>query len=296
MLIMNQKITLTIIIIFLFGNVFGQTPRLRLSANSGMFISEIGDDEINHPFVGLLSDPNSTDFISDIGTGFEAELMLPLTLNFETGLEFEFSKLSGSNDVPPYYNLYFSDDQPTGHDGSPAIISIIDPKVFESTVLSVSTNLRYYLMPGGNLNPFLKAFGGVSFVGTQFSYEDQVLNDELITGFLYETESRKTAFHYGGGAGINFKMLDKVSIYIDGTVLVINSDIVNGIPNYDYIESDQSLVPVGNQSLIYQLSLGVVFDSGIDLGFNQNMKKKGRGNNAKGTGRASGHRPFYRKK
>ena len=293
---MNRKLILTLIITLLFANAFGQVLKYRVGANGGMFQKEIGPAEVEHPLVGVLSSPNATDFTSNIEAGFEAEVMVPWTLHFETGIELEYTKFSGYNDVPPYYNYYFAPNNPT-------VITTTEPLIFESSAISAMANFRYYVLPDKGINPFLKVFGGVSFVAAEFNYKDPAFRAENNVDVLYaigtknSQDPREPALYYGGGVGISFQFSEKLSLYIDGTAAVINSDKVNGIPNYDYSNDNgnEVLTPVGNQSLVTQVSIGIVFTSGTDLGITSGSKK-GIRNGIKRTGRTSQYFPFYRQK
>ena len=151
-------------------------------------------------------------------------------------------------------------------------------------------------LPKKTISPFIKFTGGLSFVGTELNYEDKDYATEQGLDYLYaigtsNTEkSKEAALYYGGGAGINFALTDYFSLYIDGTVAVINSDKVNGVPNYDYDEVEAIVNPVGNQSFVTQFSVGLVFIPG---GSDSNIKGKG---GVKRTGRTSEYFPFYRQK
>lgn len=294
---MNRKIILTLVAVILCGSAFSQIVKYRIGGNYGKFNNEIGSEEVEHPLVPVLSNPESTDFSHVFEPGFEAELMLLWSPNVETGLELEYSKFSGTNDVPPYYNYYFAPE-------NPSVITTTEALMYESSAINLVANFRYYFAPDGSVNPFFKVFGGVSFVGTEFNYADQTFITENETSVLYalgtseSDDSRELALYYGAGAGFDFELSDNMSIYIDGTVGVINSDKINGIPNYDYINNDgqETLKPVGNSSFVAQISLGIVFTSKTDLGLNKNAGKNKKGKGIKRTGRTTPWRPFYRQK
>ncbi len=117
---MDRKLILTLIVSFLFVHVaFGQLLKVRVGANGSMFQKEVGSPEVKHPLIDVLSNPNYTDFTSNLDVGFEGEVMLLWTTHLETGLEFEYSKMSGYNDFPPYYNYYFAMEFPAG--GEPPV-------------------------------------------------------------------------------------------------------------------------------------------------------------------------------
>ncbi len=298
---MNRKLILTLIIVAMCGSAFGQVLKYRIGANYGKFNSEVGKAEVEHPLVSVLSNPNATEFSHAFEPGFEAEIMQLWTPNVETGFELDYSKFSGSNEVPPYYNYYFAPE-------NPSTITTTAPLVYESSALSVLLNFRYYLAPGGSVSPFLKAFGGISFVGAEFNYQDlsewdNPATEEIETGVLYaigtdqSDDPKEAVLSYGVGAGLNFAINDKVSLYLDGTLNYIGSDKVDGIPNYDYVNNDgqELLNPVSNRALVAQVSLGIVFTSKTNLGLNKNWGKN-KADSIKRTGRTTPWRPFYRQK
>jgi hypothetical protein len=295
---MNRKLILTLLVIIIGANAFGQVLKYRVGGNYSKFNKETGAEEIEHPLVPVLSNPNSTDFTHAFEPGFEAELMMLWSPNFETGLEFERIGFSGRNDIPPYYNYYFAPDNPT-------VITTTQPLSYASSAMNFKLNFRFYLAPEGIINPFIKAFGGLSKVAAELSYADPNFEPANNVKILYalgtenSDKSRESAFIYGAGLGINFKLSEKIFLYVDGTASTINSDKVDGIPNYDYTQNNgqATLKPVGNQSLITQFSAGLVFKSNTDLG----LIKSGSGNKKKSSGikrsgRTTPWRPFYRQK
>jgi hypothetical protein len=294
---MNRKLILTLLIVALGGSAFGQILKYRIGANYGKFNKEIGKEEVEHPLIQVLSNPNSTEFTHAFEPGFEAEIMQLWSPNVETGIELNFSKFSGSNDVPPYYNYYFAPE-------NPSVITTTEPLMYESSAMNLKLNLRYFFVPDGSVSPFFKAFAGVSFVGAEFNYEDQSVWEEGEAGILYaigtenSDDPKELAMCYGAGAGISFKLNDQVSLYLDGTANIIGTDKLDGIPNYDYINNggQETLKPVGSSSLFTQVSLGIVFTSKTNLGLNKNWGKDKKGSGVKRTGRTTPWRPFYRQK
>lgn len=294
---MNRKLILTLIAVILCGSAFSQIVKYRVGGNYGKFNNEIGADEIEHPLVTVLSNPNATDFTHAFEPGFEGEVMLLWSPNIETGLELEFTKFSGNNDIPPYYNYYFAPD-------NPSVITTTEPLMYESSATNLILNFRYYFAPDGTVNPFFKVYGGMSWVGTELNYADQTFITENETGVLYalgtsnSSDSKESVICYGAGAGFDFELSENMSVYIDGTAGIIGSDKLDGIPNYDYINTDgqETLKPVGNKAFIAQISLGIVFTSKTDLGLNKNFGNKKKGSGVKRTGRTTPWRPFYRQK
>ncbi len=294
---MNRKLILSLIIVFLSVNAFSQVLKYRVGANYGKFNNEVGPEEIEHPLIGVLSNPNSTDFTHAFEPGFEAELMMLWTPNIETGLEFEYTGFSGTNDIPPYRNYYFSQDFPDME------FYTTEPLKYTTSSMNIMLNFRYYIAPDGGIRPFFKASAGLSMVATELNYADDAFIVEHNASVIYalgtsnSRDPRELALNYGAGLGIDFKLSDKLSFYIDGTASVINSDKVDGIPNYNYIENDgqEMLNPVGNKAFITQVSVGLVFTSNTDLGLNKNSGGK-KSSGVKRSGHTSQWRPFYRQK
>ncbi len=293
---MDRKLILSLIIATLYLSASGQTLKFRAGANYGRFNKEIGTGEVALPVPVGVTNPFSTDFTHVFEPGFEAEVMQLWTSNIETGIECRYSKFSGDNDLPPYYNYCYSSDAPAGADFS-------QPIKYESSALNILLNFRYYLSPEGIINPFFKLLGGVSLVGTELNYQDESLWPSGSAGVLYaigtasSDEAKEMALCYGAGLGFDYPINDRFSLHVGGSATIICSDKLDGIPNYDYVSDNGpgTLKPVNGQALVAQISVGIVFVSGIDLGLSKNS-----GSIKKGGLRNSGNtlpwRPFYRKK
>jgi hypothetical protein len=293
---MNRKLIFTLIAIALYGSVYGQTLKFRTGANYGKFNKEIGGDEIEYPSIDIYNQ-DKTDFTHAFEPGFEAEIMQLWSPNIETGIEFDFSKFSGKNDTPPVYNYFFllnADD----------FIFPVPSLIYESSALNLMLNFRYYFLPEGKVSPFLKVFGGVSFVGTDFNYKDQGVWPQEGAGILFSmgTEnsdnSRESSLCYGTGLGFDFELNDRISLYVDGSASIIGSDKVDGIPTLDYIVDNGrgTLLSVDNKALTTQISFGIVFTSDVDLGLSKNSGKNKKGKGLKRSGQTTPWRPFYRQK
>ncbi len=301
---MDRKLILTLIVSFLFVNAFAQELKFRIGANGSTFQKEVGSPEVEYPFMSDLYAPDYayTDYSSALELGFEAEVMLLWTPHFETGLEFNYAKMSGENDIPPYNNhiLSLNYDPTAGTITPPPLL----PLSYETSVISAALNGRYYFLPDEVVNPFVKVFGGVSMVGTDFNYKDpaDIITYGTRVGFSNGTKDsenpREPAFYYGFGGGLNFKFSERLALYVDYSASFINSDKVDGIPNYNYslVDGKPYMEPVSNTSFFTQLSIGFVFYTGKNLGW---VSDKGDGSSkssVKKTGRTTNHLPFYRQK
>ncbi|MDD4143783.1 MAG: hypothetical protein PHN68_04025 [Prolixibacteraceae bacterium] len=263
---MNRHLIFTFIALLFFNLASSQIFRYRLSANSSFFITEPGKAEIKHPGADMLTHPGSSDFSPAFRIGADAEIMAPVTSDFEVGMEFDYMNLYGHTDKAPLYNFFLSRNNPLP-DSYPYPTEAL---IYQTNVLSLLGTARWYFMPiGDEANIFLKAFGGVAFTGTDFTFRDPFYRVEYDVGVLYARGTRnsdypkRAAFSGGAGLGSTIKMTDKFDIYIDGTVSFINSDIVNGVPNYNYISSDgtESLKSASCWSMTSQISVGLLYSA-----------------------------------
>ncbi len=297
---MDRKLILTLIVSFLFVNAFAQELKFRIGANGSTFQKEVGSPEVEYPFMDVYNPSSYTDYSSSLELGFEAEAMLLWTPHFETGLEFNYAKMSGYNDTPPYNNYILS----LNFEKDPSKFTYLQPLSYETSVISAALNGRYYFLPNEAVDPFVKVFGGVSMVGTDFNYKDpaDMIAEDIYVGFSNgnknSDEPREPAFYYGFGGGLNFKFSERLALYVDYSASFINSDKVDGIPNFNYflVDGKDNMEPVSNTSFFTQLSIGFVFYTGKNLGW---VSDKGDGSSkssVKKTGRTTNHLPFYRQK
>lgn len=294
---MYRKI-LIVFLYFSFSSFFvtGQVFRYKIGANYSGFISEAGKKENLNPLVNVLSSPASTAFTNNFDFGFETELIRPWTNNLETGLEIEYARYSGENEFPPYYNFYFTPKKPS-YITSEAI-------VYNSSTLNFLANLKYFFSPNNKIDPFIKIFAGSSLISAELNYKDKSgdFNKNQImfaSGTKNSTDPKKAAFHFGLGAGINYNLSEKLAFYLDGTLSVINSNLLNGIPNYDYTKTtflgnpQENYTPFESKSMVSQISFGLVFTT---LKFEIPTIKKKSSDIKKGGGKTTKYLPFYREK
>lgn len=137
----------------------------------------------------------------------------------------------------------------------------------------------------------------------EFNYEDPEIWDqkaipEDFERVLYANSSRESGFTFGGGAGLALNMSENLAIYFDGSVMNIGSDLIDGIPNYDYVKADgrDQMIPIDGKSLTYQFTIGFVFTTGTDLGITSGGSVGKSGGRKGGGGTTSKFLPWYRKK
>jgi len=277
------KFKLLFFILFILLNISGsaQIFRYRLSGSSSMFISEPGPSETEHPQSGFLTYPGSSEFSPGFKVGVEAEVMAPVSTNFEVGIEFDFTNLSGYTETAPLYNFFLTARNP---------LASTDPYpnealIYKTKQLSVLGTSRFYFFPIDNdMNFFVKALAGVAFTGTDFTFDDPFYRVEYDVGVLYARGTqnseypKKAAFSGGAGMGITYKISDKLDICLDGTASFINSDIVNGVPNFNYTVTSgiESFEPAPCWSMVGQVSIGIIYSAIPDRRLNRSRYTKSR--------------------
>jgi len=288
------KILLLGLMLVVTFSVSAQNPIFRLGVSSGWFKNELGAEDVNHPLLDLfLPAGSNADFKPDINFGYEAEVLIPLSEKSFIGVEFENARLSGSNYDSTLYNFLITPYNPID-------TFVLAPYAFKTNLLNILATYKYNFNPGEKLAPFLKLTSGVSFVGTDFTFK----NDDTALGFETNTlysrgtsnsdNSKKPALIVGAGIGFDYRISEKISMQIEGLANLINSDIVNGIPNFTYENTDgnELLKRRERQSLTFQLSASLSYS--LDSGWKQGARMgKAAG---KSKGRTDSHLPFYRRK
>ena len=240
-----------------------QIFRYRISANSSLFLSEIGSTEINTRFTDLVH-PDSKKFKPVIKTGAEIEFLMPMNDMFETGIEFKYNQLGGETETAPLYNFFLTRHNPLDDtERYPR-----EALMFSTKILSVLAISRFYLLPADEETSFfVKASAGASFVGTDFTFLNPEHRVSYNVGVLYSRGTRnseypkKASFNGGIGLGTIIEFSNRISLYADAGTSFIYSDIVNGVPNFDYIQrgEDQSLIKTNALSMVAQLSVGIIY-------------------------------------
>lgn len=247
-------------LLFVVNPINGQIYRYRLSANSGIFLGETGRAEIEPP--ERFDYPGAKNFVPVLKPGVDLEISRPVTPDFELGLQFGYLHLNGETPTPPLYNFFLSRNNPL-----PENNKYPDNALYYNTnIFSVSATTRFYILPLSDyFNFFLKAQGGVSFIGTDFSFSDPVHSVQNDIGTLFSkgtrsSKSPKAVVPAGGaGFGITYKLSDKFDVYFDATASLIRSDIVNGVPNYDY--KGVTMEKSKNTSAVVQAGLGLIYSA-----------------------------------
>jgi hypothetical protein len=304
-----RKIPLLLFLIFVVvGSAKSQLIGFRFGVNSNVFVNELGLSDVPHPDA-LAATPaiNTQKFIPQPTIGAEGEILFQVSPMSHFGIELEYSKLKGYNNTPPVYNYYLTPYFNQFQD------SYIDaPVAFNTTLFNVAVNWKYFFFKTSPLKPFVKLTGVVAFVGTDFTYKELPVGAEIVGGYdsepniawdalveispesdiLYARGTSNTnqekwpAFHLGGGVGFDYSINERWSFQVDGTATVINSGIINGVPNFTYEKvEDKDMLRYNNRSsLTLQISAGLVYSIQV-------------GGSGKGPrGETDPNLPFYRKK
>jgi len=271
------------LLVLLPGVVHSQLIGFRIAANSGMLISEFGSSDVPHPDALAQTPAQSSDqFKPQPSFGFEGEVLFQIAPRSFFGIEVDYMQLRGYNDNPPYYNYYltpyFDHYQDEYYNSSVK---------YNSTLINLAVNYKYFFFPEATLQPFVKLTGVVAFVGTDYTYKDLpdigLESDVLYArGTSNSDQDKWPAFHAGLGIGFSYEFTDHLAFQVDGTSTLINSGIINGVPNFTY-EVDENLLKYNRRlSLTMQISVGVAYTFEIE--------------NGKSGGEIDPNFPFYRKK
>ncbi len=267
-----------------------QVVGYRFALNSSVFVNELGDADVLSPALYSVNPTLSAEkYTAQPSIGLEGELLIEVSPMSLFGVELEYSKLKGYNNTPPVYNYYstsYYEDFQSGKD------LIVSPVAYNTTMLNLAVNWKYFFFKQAVLQPFLKLTGVVSFVGTDFFIRNSADAEGLDSKILYsrgtsESEQQKLpAFHLGGGIGFDYSLNDRWSLQVDATFTAINTDLINGVPNFTYVQEDGYGVLSHNKcwTLTAQMSAGLVYYIEVD------GSRKGSG------GKTSPHLPFYRRK
>lgn len=285
---LNKTIVIFILLFSILGVGKSQVIGFRLAANSGMYINELGESDVPHPDALEQTPAISTlNFKRQPTIGVEGEILFQVSPMSHFGIELEYSKLKGYNETPPIYNYYLTPYYANYQDYYTA-----DPVAFNTTLINVAANWKYFFFKNSPFKPFVKLTGVVSFIGTDFTFNEDPNPEFFESDILYargtsnSEQEKLPAFHLGGGIGFDYKLTDQWSLQADLSLTVINSDIINGVPNFTYenIDNKDMLLYNKRASLTAQISVGVVYSIEVS------------GSSKRGSGKSDPSLPFYRRK
>jgi len=263
----------------------------RLAFNTSAFMNELGQPDQLHPDVLSATPANYTNkYTLQPTLGFEGEILFQVSPMSNIGIELEYSKLKGYNNTPPAYNYYLTPYYEDFQSGGELFTKPVD---FETTMINVAVNWKYFFFEKSPVKPFLKLTGVVSFIGPDFMVKNgedaAVLESQspilYSRGTSNSDQGKLPVFHLGGGIGFDYALNKRWSIQVDGTLTVINSDLINGVPNFTYALDGETEMLYYNKcwSLTTQISAGIVYY--IEVGGQRG-----------GRGTTDPHLPFYRRK
>lgn len=297
-----------ILFISLAVNARAQVFRYRIGTNANSLIREIGANENIYSGNNGLPATEATPFANKYNFGFETELIRPWTNNLEAGIEIEYSRFSGSNDNPTGFNYFFTDPFQVKHPDFNG-----QPVEYGSSTINFLANLKYFISLTPSIQPFAKIYLGSSLVGSELSYKNTGNLGSGVLPLLYASGtknseiSKKAAFQYGAGLGLNFKFSEKFSLYFDGNVSVINSNTLDGVPNFNYalLNGSPFFSANASKSMVSQFSFGLVFTTlkfdfsniNLDISVPQKTKTPKKPNHKRRSkGKISKYFPFFREK
>lgn len=277
---MKRNLFLLLLVIMFCETGTAQVLRYRISANSSIFLGEPGKKEISYPSRDELSYPGSQSFKPILNPGVELEIIAPLSRDFEMGIQFEYSNVAGNTPTAPLNNFFMSRYNPLRRDG--ATLTDFYPKealIYESQILKMLGTARWYFLPySKELNIFMKFFGGVAFTGTDFTFENPVHRVQYDVGVLFARGTKNSEYPKlsgitgGAGLGTTYRLSDRFDIYFDVTASLIHSDIVNGIPNFNYVKDEgrTRMDRTSALSALMQGSLGIIYSAIPDRRISKN--------------------------
>ncbi|HYQ58881.1 MAG TPA: hypothetical protein VEP89_16180 [Draconibacterium sp.] len=284
----RRAIFITALILWGAIEVNAQLIGFRVAVNSGLLISEFGTSDVPHPDALLASPATSSDrFTPQLSIGMEGEILFQVTQKTYFGIELDYSHLKGYNDNPPVFNYFL-----TPYFNHYQNEFIISPVTYNTRLFNLAVNYKYFFMQEKVFTPFVKLTGVVAFVKTDFTYKD-LREEDLEWDILYSRGTKNSeqnswpAFHIGGGIGFEYVINDRLTFQVDGTCTVLNSGIIDGVPNFTYAQEDGVDLLKYNRrlSLTTQVSAGLVY-----------LLEIGDGSRSGGRGRTDPNLPFYRNK
>lgn len=279
------KTVLTLFLLLIIsGFLQAQIIGFRLAANSGVLLTEFGPSDVPlHPEQNPAQSSNR--FTPQPTAGFEGEVLFQISPSSFFGIEADYTHLKGFNDNPPYYNYFYT----------PYFQQYQDQFYYSSIkynthLWNLAVNYKYFFFPEKTFQPFVKLTGVVAFVGTDLTYKDlpeQSLEWDVLyaRGTANSDQKKWPVFHFGGGLGFSYDLSNRMAFQVDGTLTVVNSGIVNGVPNFTYVqENGEDLLRYNRRlSLTAQVSVGIVYNFEVETGGPEG-------------GRTSPELPFYRRK
>jgi hypothetical protein len=296
--------------------------KIRLTGNVAKFMGEPQGTEIQQSEIEEFNNTQGPfdDFTNQGRLGIGAEVMMALTEKAWVGLELSSTRFKGHNDNPPWYNLLKTTDfhqlrvKPLESGNWIPLLPVKDSLQYATSLINLLANFRFYLSEG-QFRPFIKIHSGVSFIATELSYnlkgdwppsryvwtingvpldtDNYEFNGPVIysRGTSTSPENRWPALNLGGGIGFEYQINEKLSFYADATYSMINSDILDGRPNFDYNEDTFKFERFNTFGNVGQISFGLCYSLGEGMAIAGGGSKGGKGGSK--SGRQHPYLPFY---
>ena len=171
--------------------------------------------------------------------------------------------------------------------------------MYQTDLTNILGTVRFYPMGHQSFTPYVKLYGGMALIGTDLRFmnaEDQInIYDPLYsrgTSLSVIEPKKYSSPHFGAGLGFEYGITGNISLMADLNFSYINTDIVNGVPNFTYDSNLGYSVYKEIPTITSQLSIGVCYTLGDVAGKGGSFK----GGKKSGSGSTSTSLPFYRKK
>lgn len=295
--------------------------KVRVSGNWARFMGEPQGEEVIYPLISDIIEQEGpfSDFTHQGNFGLNAEFMYSLSEKAWVGLELSTTRLKGFNDNPPPYNFQYTDFNQLQ-------VRILDiqetlllpeiqyPLAYNTSLINLLVNFRFYFSTG-RFRPFAKIHSGVSFIATELALKNSsdwppagytVFVDGVAQpaenldfgapvlfsrGTSSSPEGRVPALNLGAGIGFEYQINEILSVYADYTYAMVNSDLIDGKPNFDFNETTSRLERFNTFGNIGSFNLGICYSLGEGFalfgGSRNSVKKSGKG------GRQHPYLPFY---
>ncbi len=308
--------TIIALIFFIPSLADGQNNlKVRIGGNATRFMSEPLGAENHYFLVDSFIAKNGPfkDFTDFSRLGAEAEIMMSLTDKVWLGLEVGMSNLYGENDKPSTFNFQYTEylELMTEDTFTNILTRNITnyPLKYTTSLIHLLGTFRLYPLPEGSFRPFIKFSAGVSLISTELALKfpqlwydnvasnsanpDEIPLDPVL--FSRGNNSEKgvfPAFTAGAGVGFEFQITPKIAAYADANLMMINADIVDGKPNWDYNSTSGMLTHFNTRGNTRKIGFGLVYTIGENMPILGTGRSSGKGGGR--SGREHPYLPFYK--
>ncbi|HUM88562.1 MAG TPA: hypothetical protein PKV50_03460 [Prolixibacteraceae bacterium] len=268
---MRKVISIVALLLFFSLSLFSQNSGLLRDFHKNWKVSAMGGAsylafELKKDFMRATMDMNSTPNLA-----FSVTMNKRFNHHFEVGLEYEKSYFSGFKNNSSNVNWLMYDPQFNNGDKK----FIPNALYYDTDISSFYLNfyycflnmysMRYSLL---NMNFFLKGGLGFSSIGVAMGYknpEDYIASNLLDPIYVKGQGRHPWRDSYGTlhlGLGINYYLSSRWSMVLDGTLLFVSSDYLDGVHNFDIkkLPDEQvEMIRIGVFDFVGQLKVGVTY-------------------------------------